>query len=141
MDDRADRTELDCMTNLRDTVRAAVDVVSCASTELCGDGASVNYGSDFGDVFKPEPNEPMRRWMDSNTVYEFEELEPAFQPNIPTLGESGEVSDSDSDIENEMVKVLFKNGKRHKEKGDLKTAERLFRNCLTRLLSSSYISL
>jgi len=130
------------MTNLRDTVRAAVDVVSNASTTLAGEAASVKYGSDFGDVFPPEEKETMKRWMDSNTVYEYEEIESSFQTSLPMLSETGGESESDSDIETEMIRALFKNGKKSKESGDLKSAERLLRNCLTRMsLNPSYISL
>ncbi|KAJ8109531.1 hypothetical protein OPT61_g7392 [Boeremia exigua] len=141
-------SELMSMTNLKECVESAADVVSTASTTLGPEGStreSVKYGSDFGDVFKKESNEPMQRWISSHTVYEFDDVEaPTLDPSEASTGDALTVyeSDSDSDIEHEIVKVLFNNGKKRKEQGDLHGAERHLRNCLSRFPSSgSYTSL
>ncbi|KAF2262693.1 hypothetical protein CC78DRAFT_569557 [Lojkania enalia] len=139
--DQNDRHELTSMNNLRETVRAAADVVSTASTTLTvdnSDNATIKYGSDFGDIFDAGSNITMMRWINSNTVYEYEGMEAP----IPGQSESSTrdipteyQSDSDSDLENEMIQALLKNGIRRKEQGDLTGAERHFRNCLSRLPS------
>jgi hypothetical protein len=64
-------SELTSMTNLRECVRAAADVVSTASSTLTVenvDKESVKYGSEFGDIFTHNTNETMMRWMSSNAV-------------------------------------------------------------------------
>ncbi|KAH7074445.1 hypothetical protein BKA63DRAFT_313970 [Paraphoma chrysanthemicola] len=129
--------ELDAMSNLRECVRSAADVVSSASSTLTVDlvdKSSVRHGSDFGEIFMQGSNEPMMRWMSSNTVYEFEELTPQLDPSeSSTVGVTAEYqSDSDSDLETEMMKALFESAMRLKDAGDLVGAERKFRNCLTR---------
>lgn len=140
-------SELMSMTNLKECVESAADVVSTASTTLGPEGserASVRYGSDFGDVFKKPSNEPMQRWMSSHTVYEFDDVEaPTQDPSEASTGEGFTVyeSESDSDIEHELVRALFDNGKKRKEQGDLHGAERHLRNCLSRFPSTaSYTS-
>lgn len=140
--------ELISLTNLKECVESAADVVSTASTTLGPEGsekASVKHGSDFGDVFKKDSNEPMQRWISSNTVYEFDDVEaPTLDPSENSTGDALTVyeSDSDSDIENELVRALFSNGKKRKEQGDLHGAERHLRNCLSRFPSTtSYTSL
>lgn len=136
-------SELISMTNLKECVESAADVVSTASTTLGPEGSektSVKYGSDFGDVFKKGSNETMQRWMSSNTVYEFDDVEaPTQDPSEASTGDALTVyeSDSESDIENELVRALFNNGKKRKEQGDLHGAERHLRNCLSRFPSNS----
>ncbi|KAF9693945.1 hypothetical protein EKO04_007800 [Ascochyta lentis] len=141
-------SELISLTNLKECVESAADVVSTASTTLGPEGsdrASAKGGSDFGDVFKKDSNELMQRWISSNTVYEFDDVEaPTLDPSETSTGDALTVyeSDSDSDIENELVRALFNNGKRRKEQGDLHGAERHLRNCLSRFPSTtSYTSL
>ncbi|CAG5145720.1 uncharacterized protein ALTATR162_LOCUS1757 [Alternaria atra] len=140
--------ELMYMNNLRECVRSAADVVSTASTTLNADTSdkiSVKHGSDFGDVFVKDANEPMLRWFASNTVYDFEDVEAPL--SAPSEASSGDVqteyqSDSDSDIENDLIRSLFNEGRKRKEIGDLESAIRYFRNCLTRFSSNaSYTSL
>jgi hypothetical protein len=134
------------MTNLKECVQSAADVVSTASTTLApetSERASVKYGSDFGDVFKKESNETMQRWISSNTVYEFEDAEaPAPDPSETSIGEAltEYQSDSDSDIENELVRALFNNGKKRKKDGDLQGAARTLQNCLSRFPTTSTYS-
>jgi hypothetical protein len=140
--------ELVYMSNLRECVRSAADVVSTASTTLNADTSdriSVSHGSDFGDVFVKDANEPMLRWFASNTVYEFEDAEAPLP--APSEANTEDVqteyqSDSDSDIENDLIRSLFNEGRRMEDLGDLESAVRYFRNCLTRLSSNaSYMSL
>lgn len=134
------------MTNLKECVQSAADVVSTASTTLAPEAsekASVKYGSDFGDVFKKESNEPMQRWISSNTVYEYEDAgAPAPDPSETSTGEAltEYQSDSDSDIENELVRALFNNGKKRKKEGDLQGAARTLKNCLSRFPTTSTYS-
>ena len=140
-------SELMSMTNLKECVESAADVVSTASTTLGPEGSerASKFGSDFGDVFKKDSNEAMQRWMSSNTVYEFDDVEaPTLDPSEASTGDATTVyeSDSDSDIDHELVRALFYNGKKRKEQGDLHGAERHLRNCLTRFPSTtSYTSL
>lgn len=143
-----DNHKLRYMRNLRECVRSAAEVVSTASTTLNadpGDRASVRYGSDFGDVFVRDANEPMLRWFASNTVYEYEDAEaPLPAPSEASTGDALTEyhSDTDSDLENDLIKSLFKEGRKRREHGDLTGAVRHFRNCLTRFSSkSSYVSL
>jgi hypothetical protein len=72
-----DVCELQSMDSLRECVRSAADVVSTASTALsaeASDAGSVHYGSDLGDVFFKDANEPMLRWIASYTVHEYEDM-------------------------------------------------------------------
>jgi tetratricopeptide (TPR) repeat protein len=140
--------ELVYMSNLRECVRSAADVVSTASTTLNADTSdriSVRHGSDFGDVFVKDANEPMLRWFASNTVYEFEDAEAPLPAPSEASTEDVQTeyqSDSDSDIENDLIRSLFNEGRRMEDLGDLESAIRYFRNCLTRLSSNaSYMSL
>ncbi|KAF3043780.1 hypothetical protein E8E12_010203 [Didymella heteroderae] len=136
-------SELISMTNLKECVQSAADVVSTASTTLApetSERASVKCGSDFGDVFRKESNEPMQRWISSNTVYEYEDAEaPAPDPSETSTGEAltEYQSDSDSDIEAELVRALFSNGKKRKKDGDLQGAARTLKNCLSRFPATS----
>lgn len=104
------------MSNLRECVQSAADVVSTASSTLTVDVVeriSVRHGSDFEDVYVKDTNETILRWMLSNTVYEFEEMLPHTDPSEASAGEAiaEHHSDSDSDLETEMIKALFKSAK------------------------------
>jgi hypothetical protein len=117
------------------------------------DHVSIAHGSEFGDLFPSEPGETMLRWISSNTVYEFEEEPTAEsssrQYNVrsdyphPVEGSpEPEQSDSDTDLEMEIVQALLKRGKEKFQAKDFEAAERLFRNCLTRICSNlSMVSL
>lgn len=121
-------SELMSMSNLKECVQSAADVVSTASTTLApepSEKVSVKYGSDSGDVFKKESHELMQRWISSNTIYEYEDAEaPVPDPSETGKGEplTEYQSDRDSDIENDLVKALFDNGKKRKEEGNLQGA-------------------
>jgi hypothetical protein len=141
---QGDRHEYDlkCLSSLRECVRSAADVVSTASTTLNAETSEktpVRDGSDFGDIFIRDANEPMLRWFASNIVYEFEDMEPPL-PDTSEISTgdalTGYQSDSDSDIENDLIRSLFKEGKKRKEHGDISGAVRHFQNCLTRLSSN-----
>ncbi|KAJ6278626.1 hypothetical protein J3E71DRAFT_182561 [Bipolaris maydis] len=143
-----DNYKLQYMTNLRECVRSAADVVATASTNLNVDSngkTTGTCGSDFGDVFVKDVNEPMLRWFASNTVYEYEDVEaPIPAPPDASNGDAmtGYHSDTDSDIENDMIRSLFKEGKKRQGQGDLTGAVRRFQNCLTRFSSNTnYASL
>lgn len=143
-----DDYKLQYMTNLRECVRSAADVVSTASTNFnvdSNDKIPGRCGSDFGDIFVKDANEPMLRWFASNTVYEYEDVEaPIPTPPDASTGDALTEyhSDTDSDIENDMIRSLFKEGKKRQGQGDLTGAVRRFQNCLTRFSSNaSYASL
>ena len=139
---------IDAVKNLRACVHTAATIVSSASTILNADQgcqASVTYGSDFGDCFPSEPSESMLRWISSNTVYE--SAEDTMRDKVATeMHHSGgwnpaglgadnldHQSDSDSDLEVAVIRSLQKHGKEKLTSKNFKAAERLFRNCLSRL--------
>ncbi|KAL6155353.1 hypothetical protein ACJQWK_00875 [Exserohilum turcicum] len=139
--------EFNYMSNLRECVQSAADVVSTASTTLNADPSdkiSARYGSGFGDVFIRDANEPMLRWFAASTVYEYEDIETAIP--APSETSTGNAlteyqSDTDSDIESDLIRSLFKEAKKRKEQGDLTGAIRHFQNCLKRFSSNtSYAS-
>jgi hypothetical protein len=143
-----DEDQLNSMKNLKECVQAAAEVASTASTTLqaeTSDRLSVKYGSDFGDIFVKDANVPMLRWMASHTVHEFEEMGSPFpDPSEASTGDATTEyqSDSDSDIENDLMRSLFNEGKTRKEENDVHGAIKHFRNCLTRFSSNgSYVSL
>jgi hypothetical protein len=148
-------SQIRVLTNLKKCVQSAASVVSSASTSLVTDHpdqVSVTYGSDFGDVFPSEPGEAMLRWISSNTVYEFEEEHAgdlavrgrkSSGKNVPSVEEvsGSEQSDSDNDLEVEIIQALLKRGKEKLSAKDYGGAEKLLRNCLTRTSSGSLVSL
>ncbi|KAF2657921.1 hypothetical protein K491DRAFT_714050 [Lophiostoma macrostomum CBS 122681] len=119
--DQADRTHLDSMTNLRECVRSAADVVSSASTALTADASnksSIKWGSDVGEVFRRDNNEIVLRWMRSSTIYELPDNEVPHSPMSVSSTDntfSEYHSDSDSDIENDIIRGLLSSGKKKKE--------------------------
>jgi hypothetical protein len=131
--------KLSSLQNLRSCVKSAASIVSSASSTLSADHSdrvSVTYQSDFGDCFPPEPMETMRRWISSNTVYEFEEemgtASSISGPNDPfgkglELAESGresDQSDSDGELEAEIVQSLLRRGKDKLASQEFEAAER-----------------
>jgi len=132
-------------------VKSAASVVSSASTTLGVENSgrlSVTYGSEFGDCFPPEPSETMLRWISSNTVNEFEEekdTESSFSGPKPASGKSLELvdesqdsdqSDSDGELEAEIIQSLLRRGKDKLASQEFEDAERHFRNCLSRASSN-----
>ena len=157
VESNAKNEQIQTLTNLRNCVQSAASVVSSASTTLGIDHAdhlSVNYGSEFGDCFPPQPSETMLRWVSSNTVYEFEDLsqgstvqrqkEPSGQDTQPP-GNTSDIdhsdhSDSDNDLDVEIVQALLRRGKEKLVMDDFSGAERFLRNCLSRTKSSLSLS-
>lgn len=139
---------MDILTNLRNCVQSAATVVTSASTALGLEPVDHHWehGSEFGDCFPSQPSETMMRWMDSNTVYEVDEDDrgaPVTAQGRNALidgraddANSGVNSDSDSDLEVELVKAMYKRGKEKLTAEDFSSAERLFRNCLSRTSTS-----
>jgi hypothetical protein len=156
VESNAKNEQIHILSNLRNCVQSAASVVSSASTALGIDHAdhfSVTYGSDFGDCFPSKPSESILRWVSSNTVYEFEEdlshasalqdQNRASGENIqrPSRNTDIDHSDSDNDLEVEIVQALLRRGKERLDAEDFSGAERLFRNCLSRTTSSGSLSL
>ncbi|KAF2668678.1 hypothetical protein BT63DRAFT_282868 [Microthyrium microscopicum] len=124
--------------NLTNCVRSAASVVSSASTIL-GISPENNVpgaqSSEFGDCFPIEHNETMQRWLSSVSVYRSgpsrvpDDTRSAIWP-----AEDNEVhhSDSDDDLEQEIVQTLLEKGKEKLTSDDIVAAERLFLNCLAR---------
>jgi hypothetical protein len=143
-------SQLLALKNLSNCVQFAATVVSSASTILGvedDDQFSIINGSEFGDIFVSEPGETMRRWISSKTVSEFEDdrggessskRRNATSNYLQQVDENTESdqSDSDTDLELEIVQALLKRGKERLEAKDLEASERLFRNCLSRLSSN-----
>ncbi|KAH6672009.1 hypothetical protein B0J14DRAFT_639956 [Halenospora varia] len=129
-------SSINALVNLKNCIQSAASVVSSASITMGideTDQSAANYGSEFGDCFPVQQGETMSRWISSNTVYEFDEgAFPADRPPTPMDtsplrlegSRESEKSDSDSDLEDKPAKQ------------DFETAERLFKNCLTRTSSS-----
>ena len=102
------------------------------------DEALVRPGPDFGVKSMTERNEMMSRWIDSNSVFDFEDTSARVPTQAGTSTDTPAIdseSESDSEIENEMIMALFVTGKRQKEQGELEVAVRFFKNCLSRLPS------
>jgi tetratricopeptide (TPR) repeat protein len=143
--------ELHSLNNLKNCVKSAASIVSSASTTLSvdrSDRMSVAYESDFGDCFPSEPGETMLRWISSNTVYEFEEERDTASslsgPNAASgkslelveEGRESDQSDSDGELEAEIIQSLLRRGKDKLASQEFEAAERHFRNCLTRTSSN-----
>jgi hypothetical protein len=145
--DAGNQYQMAVLVNLRNCARSAATIVSSASTIFevnHPDCMSVWNGSEFGDCFPNEQNEPMRRWMASMSIIGIEE---EIEPNDgPQLGdgtgqpqalpevvddEYGSQSDSDSE-EIEKIEALFGRAKEKLAEQDFQSAERLFLNCLSR---------
>jgi hypothetical protein len=137
-----DQVKLTAMDNLRNCVRSSVSIMSSASTAIASQrGAQPPNvtvpGSDFGDCF-PMDGIALNRWIDSDTVYEYDvttsNAPPQSVADVPIIGNSdpGAASDSDSDFESDITTALLESGKSRRASGDLKAAEKLLRNCLSR---------
>ena len=139
-----DETQVNSMSNLRECVRAAASTISSATTiitsnlETAGDHPVAE--SDFGDCFPAQHNLPMRRWMDSQTVAEYDDvaeqgIPPQSVAGVAVLDDLDGGSDSDAELESEMAQVLLENGKQKLSTGDTEGAEKMLRNCLGRLVT------
>lgn len=138
---KQDEDQVVAMNNLRDCVRSAASIVSSASTIINSQNGANSVtalpSSEFGDCFPVEQNVAIRRWMETRTVSEYDELGPCAAPqsiaDVPDIDGSEESSDSDVDLENEITNVLLENGKQRLAAGDTKNAEKMFCKCLVRL--------
>lgn len=133
--------QIGIMSNLRDCVRSAATIVSSASTYLAteeqdrDDTSSTAYGSDFGDCFpSDQANDSMLQWISSNSTYHEENHAPPGELGSTNINYD---SDSDSDLEVEFAKALFNSGKEKLVGKDFQAAERLFRNCISRMSTSA----
>ena len=137
-----DQFKLTAMDNLRNCVRSSASIMSSASSAIASQrGAQPPNvtvpGSDFGDCF-PMDGVALNRWIDSDTVYEYDvtvsNAPPQSVADVPIIGDSdpGAASDSDSDFESDITTALLESGKSRRASGDLKAAEKLLRNCLSR---------
>jgi hypothetical protein len=143
--------EIQALTNSRNCVQSAASVISSASTALGLDKAdrqSVVYGSEYGDLFPNEQNETLEKWISSNTIWESGEAESEstllgsnskLSQYADTLAEN-DLSDSDAELEEELVQAILEKGKRKSAEGDLPAAERLFQNCLSRMAVATFQS-
>jgi small GTP-binding protein len=141
-----DQVKLTAMSNLRNCVRSSASIMSTATSVIASQRGVqpqniTGPGSDFGDCF-PMDGLTFRRWMDSNTVYEYDVATSTAPPlsvaDVPIIGDNdtGAGSDTDSDFEGDITRVLLMSGKSRIASGDLKTAERSLRNCLSRSTSA-----
>jgi hypothetical protein len=143
--------KLHVLHNLRNCVQSAASIASSASTSLGAeqpDYFSVSDRSELGGLFPSEPGETMLRWISSNTVYEFEAETAIESPSKgrdfvstfpPFAGENPE-SDSDNELEEEILQALIKVGREKFQAKDFEGAERLLRNCLDRISSDISIT-
>ncbi|KAE9382152.1 hypothetical protein N431DRAFT_17323 [Stipitochalara longipes BDJ] len=125
-------SQLLALKNLSNCVQSAASVVSSASTSLGVedvDHFSVINGSEFGDIFISELGETMCRWISSKSVSEFEgdrgesslsrrKIASNYLQPVDESTESDQ-SDSDTDLEIEIVHALLKRGKERFEAKDL----------------------
>lgn len=131
--------EIRTLTNSRKCVQSAATVVSSASTALgCENVEQTSpHGSEFGDLFQTEHNESTQRWISSNNVYEFDE-----EKSDGTLiggkdedhqGHDSQGSDSESELETEIIVSFADQGAIAYKKANYPEAERLFCRALVRI--------
>lgn len=135
---RQDEVQILAINNLRDCVKTAASIVSSASTikaSESGDSFPTVPLSDFGDCFPVEQNLAIRRWIDSRSLDDetASEAVPRSIAEILALEESEQSSDTESDLDMEIADVLLEAGIQERSVGDSTDAERMFRNCLSRL--------
>jgi hypothetical protein len=132
--------QLRTLENLMDCVQSAATIVSDASTTLGVDQGRA--GSDFGDCFLPPRNEAMLRWIEDNTIREDhqdpdhsthqwrESTSIGFGPVSRDIDDSD--SESESDLEEEIIHSLIAKGKQALENQNFGDAESHFFNGLNR---------
>ncbi len=81
----------------------------------------------------------MRRWIESCTVYDYEGEDSTLLPaapqsvaNVPIF-ETDESADSDDELQDEITRLLHESAARKLRAGDMVGAEKLLRNCLSRM--------
>jgi tetratricopeptide (TPR) repeat protein len=140
--DTSQEEELVQTRHLRKCLRSSATVVSTASTirgERQEDVRSLNAGSDFDDCLPESPIDRMNDWFAASRIQE--ERQGGAQlfdsrSTAPLAGVASE-SDSDGDLEADMTRALFKAGTEKLAAADYQHAERLLRNCNSRLSSTS----
>lgn len=146
-ENEADQTT---MKTLLECVRSAASVISDASTVVPSDkGAGVSrYGSGATNYLPPHRGLAMRRWFDSRTVYSYVDAEygpgapPESVAEVPALDndalddDDGSV-DSDTELQNDMTRLLLDSGKRKLANGSFRDAERVLLNSLDKSRTAS----
>lgn len=147
--------ELKRLQNQRKCMRAAAEVASSASTNVVSEGlASTSAPSDFNDVLPPNASESMLRWFSEADPSVYEEpdatAESVYVRNVnayaaPGMVDGGDIasiafsthqiedSDSDAEMEAEIVHLQLAKGETEMLSGNLLAAEKMLRNGLTRL--------
>ncbi|KAL1854430.1 hypothetical protein Daus18300_011449 [Diaporthe australafricana] len=147
--------ELKRLRNQRKCMRSAAEVVSSASTIVgSNDRASTRAPSDFNDVLPPDPSASMLRWFQEAVPSVYEEpdeaTEHAYIQDVNARGAPGivdggdiasvafstytaEDSDSDGEMEAEIVQLQLVKGETELRSGNSEAAERMLCNGLTRL--------
>ncbi|KAK3312217.1 hypothetical protein B0H66DRAFT_395888 [Apodospora peruviana] len=136
--------QLQSLGHMKKCVETAADVVSSASTTLgLSDRASVVAPSDFGDIFGSRSNEAVMRWIDASE-------EPGGEPalsiaststDIPRISEQKiDDSDSDGELEVELVEAQYRKGVQEQEAGNTGTAIQYFKGSLSRLRKNRHRS-
>jgi hypothetical protein len=116
-------------------VRSAVSILSSTSTihaEITGDRASVIADSDFGDCFPPELDDSKRQWIESHQIQEESSIFAASETSgIPTLSsyENDYPSESDGEVEVDMILFFFQSGTESLDKQDYAEAEQFLKHC------------
>ena len=137
-------TQFQTLDNLRNCLKSAASIVSSASTAYSheiGGGVSTVYGSDFGDVFPPQPSDLTLDWIKSNAIPEVDE---ASNDQSLATGPEGWLhspsGDWDSDVEEqlELIQALFHQGMSRLNANKSNEAEKDFRNCMNRLSSNEW---
>lgn len=137
------REELRSLERMKACVQTASEVVSSASTTLgLDDKASVVAASDFGDIFPPQPSETVQRWMSDNTVPAVNET--VMRRSMPSLSSSNTLvggpgghgpddSDSDGELELEIVSAHWDNAMLERQQDKDKEAIRHLKAGLARI--------
>jgi hypothetical protein len=131
--------ELEHARRLRDCIQSSATIVSSASTargEAIGDVASVVAESEVFDFLPHDPNEHMLRW-----IYEYEDkTKPPDDVSVSgstyvvgTVSYPSDDADSDDDLEVEITLALFNSYKDKIAQNDFDSAERLLKNCHSRV--------
>ena len=140
-------TQIVALNNLKSCVHSAASIVSSASTILDRDRETAYLRSDFGDVFLPETNDAMLAWISSSALISVSTSEDTSQPQQRAQDgqvvkeiqfSTGEISDSDSDLDAELALGLYRKGQAKFRAADYRGAEPLLRNCLSRLRATTH---
>jgi hypothetical protein len=134
------REELQSLEQMKACVQSGAKIVTSTTTILgLDDMASVAGASDFGDIFPENPDDNVLRWISDNTVAESEEpvddqaLASSSNP-LPTVsGLLIDDSNSDGELEVEIVYAQLKKGREERRDGRLENAKKHLQGGLARL--------